>query len=376
MSARVIVVGAGVVGTCVALRLAEAGAEVHLLDAASPGAGTTGTSFAWIDASHPALDGYLELNVAGVRAWREVAEELDHPSWLALTGTLTWESDPGRAADLMARVQKLNEDGFQARALDPAQVADLEPDLVLNGISGAVAYYPEESYLHPRPALADLLARATAAGVRLRNGARVVDFALRGDAVGGVELASGERLEADVVVTCVGRFTEELAGAAGVHVPMTAPEPAGSPAVGLLVLTTPIVSRLRRVVVADGLMIRPDGGGRLLLHGDEQDARVRVDTPMMPPPGEAQELVDLASRRLRGTETAAVESARIGIRALPADHLPVVGQAREGLYVVTTHSGVTLAPALGRLVTAELLEGEQIDALARFRPARFERAMT
>jgi glycine/D-amino acid oxidase-like deaminating enzyme len=53
-----------------------------------------------------------------------------------------------------------------------------------------------------------------------------------------------------------------------------------------------------------------------------------------------------------------------------------VGWTREGLYAVVSHSGVTIAPALGELVREELLEGGQVDALERFRPARFERAMT
>ena len=156
----------------------------------------------------------------------------------------------------------------------------------------------------------------------------------------------------------------------------TGPEPAPSAAVGLLVLTTPTVARLRRVVFADGLMMRPDGAGRLLLHGDEQDAEVRADTPVLPPPAIADELVELARARLRGAELARVESAAIGIRSLPEDRLPIVGPARDGLYVVATHSGMTLAPALGELVAGEILDERQSDALERFRPARFERAMT
>ncbi|HKE81928.1 MAG TPA: FAD-dependent oxidoreductase [Solirubrobacteraceae bacterium] len=376
MPVRVIVVGAGIVGSCVALRLAQGAAEVTLLDASTPGAGTTGTSFAWIDASHPALDGYLDLNIAGVRAWHDVAADFGDPDWLTITGTLTWESDPDRAAALEARIEELAARGFGARALDAGDVAELEPDLRLDGLAGKVAYYPEESFLFTRPALADLLARAVDAGVSLRTGATVTGFATSGEAVTGVQLSTGETLGADAVVTCVGRWTEDVLRLAGVELPMTAPEPAPSPAVGLLVLTTPTVARLRRVVVVDGLMIRPDGAGRLLLHGDEQDARMRADTPMTPAPAEALELVELARGRLRGSETAALESARIGIRALPADHLPAVGWTRDGLYAVVSHSGVTIAPALGELVREELLEGEQVDALERFRPARFERAMT
>ena len=53
-----------------------------------------------------------------------------------------------------------------------------------------------------------------------------------------------------------------------------------------------------------------------------------------------------------------------------------MGPVRDGLYVVATHSGMTVAPALGELVVGEILDERQSDALERFRPARFERVMT
>ncbi len=123
-------------------------------------------------------------------------------------------------------------------------------------------------------------------------------------------------------------------------------------------LTTPTVARLRRVVYADGLMMRPDGAGRLMLHGDAQDAHVRADTRCR---RRRRSRTSWSSWPVRccGTETARVESATIGIRALPADRLPVVGPARDGLYVVATHSGITLAPLLGELVAGELMDERQ-----------------
>jgi glycine/D-amino acid oxidase-like deaminating enzyme len=53
--------------------------------------------------------------------------------------------------------------------------------------------------------------------------------------------------------------------------------------------------------------------------------------------------------------------------------MPIVGPVPgvENAYVVVTHSGVTLAPILGELVTAELLGGAvPSDLLAPFRPPR------
>jgi glycine/D-amino acid oxidase-like deaminating enzyme len=62
---------------------------------------------------------------------------------------------------------------------------------------------------------------------------------------------------------------------------------------------------------------------------------------------------------------------------MPTDRLPIVGPVPwlESLYLVVTHSGVTVAPALGRLVAREVAAGEPDGLLAPFRPGRFaERA--
>ena len=58
---------------------------------------------------------------------------------------------------------------------------------------------------------------------------------------------------------------------------------------------------------------------------------------------------------------------------MPKDGYPVVGFAPEApdVYFAVTHSGVTLAPILGRAAALEILEGVSLDLLADYRPARF-----
>jgi glycine/D-amino acid oxidase-like deaminating enzyme len=62
---------------------------------------------------------------------------------------------------------------------------------------------------------------------------------------------------------------------------------------------------------------------------------------------------------------------------VPSDRLPIVGPLPwlEGLYLAVCHSGVTVAPALGRLVADEVATQSADGLLAPFRPGRFaERA--
>jgi glycine/D-amino acid oxidase-like deaminating enzyme len=48
----------------------------------------------------------------------------------------------------------------------------------------------------------------------------------------------------------------------------------------------------------------------------------------------------------------------------------------DSLYLAVTHRGVTLAPALGRLVADEIATGEPQWLLTQFRPGRFNERAT
>jgi glycine/D-amino acid oxidase-like deaminating enzyme len=365
---RIAVIGAGIVGTQVALELTRRGAEVRLADRGEPGAGTTAGSFAWIDASHPGIADYLELRLLGVAGWRRQAAELGHPPWLTLSGTTLWTRDPEEAAAFERHVQRLEEHGQRPQRLSPASALEREPALVLAPELEVVYRFPGEGWVKTGPAVAALLERGRRAGLELLA-AEAQELIVDGSGrVGGVVVGGGRRLPCDAVVACAGRWTESLLAPSGVEVTMLSPGDTRGQVPGLVVQTTPVAGRVAGVILADGLMMRPDRGGRLLLHSDAHDAGVSGDSI---DPRIADALLTLLRGRLRGTEHARVQTARICLRAIPGDLLPVAGWAADGLYVIATHSGVTLAPALAQLVASELIDEQERPELARFRPSRF-----
>ena len=50
---RIVVVGAGIIGTTIAYELSKVGVITTLIDRNFPGSGTTGSSFNWINATYP-----------------------------------------------------------------------------------------------------------------------------------------------------------------------------------------------------------------------------------------------------------------------------------------------------------------------------------
>ncbi|HEV2653325.1 MAG TPA: FAD-dependent oxidoreductase, partial [Ktedonobacteraceae bacterium] len=166
-------------------------------------------------------------------------------------------------------------------------------------------------------------------------------------------------------------WTGEVLRHVGVDLPLISPIVQDSPAVGLLVLSSGICAEVRRVVHAPDINLRPDGFSRLLLHSDDLDRHVTLSTQLSPPPHAAEVLLERANKVVRNMEHARVESAMLGIRPIPADGLSVVGWTPgvEGLYVIVTHSGVTLGPALAEMATREV-NGATEPMLAPFRPER------
>ncbi len=370
---RCIVIGAGIIGTCTALRLAQQGAEVTLVEAGLPGDGTTGTSFAWLNAGGKRPREYFELNIAGMRAHRRLAAEWQHAPWFVPTGNLAWEDTAGGQELLVKKTEELRAWGYAVELLSPHQVIrDLEPDLLIERTVEAVAFYPDEGHIYPRLLLTYLLRAARSLGIKLCTTAKVIDFQMHGNRVNGIVLESGNRIDADIVVCCCGRWTGEVLRYTGVDLPLISPVVQDSPALGLLVLSSGICAELRRVVHAPGINIRPDGFSRLLLHSDELDRHVTLSTPLSPPPRAAEMLLERASGVVKNMEHAHVESATLGIRPIPADGLSVVGWTPgvEGLYVIVTHSGVTLGPALAEMASREI-NGASEAMLAPFRPDRF-----
>jgi glycine/D-amino acid oxidase-like deaminating enzyme len=364
---KVAVIGAGIVGSSVAHRLSEGGAEVVLIDGAEPGSGTTSTSFAWVNANNKLPRDYFELNMAGMGEHERLRDEIGG-DWLYTTGNLIWAADEEQE-NLEKRVERLRSWSYAAEMLPASTVNEkLEPGAIFPDTEIRIAHFPEESWTDA-PALTRTLVEAA-----VRNGAhKLFGNAVRGIDVDGegvtLQLKDGE-VHADAVVNATGAKANSVAEMVGRELPLDVFP-------GLLVRVAVPGEPLRHLMHTPRINVRPDGPGYVLLHHDSVDERLTDDFAGTEDPLCA-ELLERARLVLPALEEAVVVEARFGMRPVPADGHSCVGalSAIPGYYEAVTHSGVTLGPLIGRLLAREILTDEVDPLIAPFRADRFPSTQT
>ncbi len=350
---RIVVVGAGIVGASIGWHLASAGARVTILDAGEPGGIATRGSWAWINASwHNPLP-YFRLRTRSMEEWKRIARDVPGVE-VAWSGGLVWDMP---REDLETFVSEHAGWGYRISLVERDEIMAREPALA--DPPALAAYAPDEGAVEPLATALAFLAAAQVHGAEILPGRAATGLSTDDGRVTGVATDAGV-IEADEVVVAAGVATPDLVASAGVPVPLR-------DAPGIVVATAPMPPLLNHLLVPPEMELRQTADGRLL-------AAAHIEAAGMADGGatRAEEIFADMKRLVKGGEALVAAYHRTANRPMPRDGFPLVGRAPgvAGLYTAVTHSGITLAPAIGLFVSEEILAGKRDALLAPYELAR------
>ena len=334
----VAVVGGGVIGLLSALRLAQRGRQVCLVERGEPGAEATWAAAGILGAQSEAhaRDPMLDLCLRSRSMYPALADELGDVGFLPC-GALHLAFSESEEATL--------------RAQQAWQVAaGLRAELVPHAEARVALWLPDEGVVDNRKLAQSLRAAVTRAGVRMLR-VRAMRLRFRRDALEGVETGR-DFLPASTAVIAAGAWS---AGIDGADIPAHAVMPVRGQMIAYAV--PPPASVL---FGAGGYAVpRQD---RTLIGATVEDAGFDRRTTAE---GLAQ-MRSVAARLLPALANAQPADHWAGLRPGSRDGLPLLGCTRPGVVVATGHF---LAPATAELVV-QLVEGTG-SAPAAFDPRRF-----
>ncbi|MFB3915426.1 MAG: glycine oxidase ThiO [Terriglobales bacterium] len=362
----VIIIGGGIVGVSLGLRLRRQGARVLIVDRSEPGREASYAAagmIAYCDHHTPQI--LLPLAAASAKLYPEFVHELQDESGLRIDyrcdGTISFMSAEERSPC------------GAARELSPAEVKELEAGLEFSQ-PGTHAMYLPEAAVDPRQLITAALKAAKHRGIEVAFGAPVTEVDVRNGAAAGVKTTK-TNYAAPVVVNCAGAWAAEIGPVRVPTRPIKGQMLALAQPVSYDERGTPSAHQVLRHVVrlpAQVYMV-PRSDGRIIVGSTVEDVGFdkRVDTDTI------QGLRQLATNLLPALSEAKMLESWAGLRPGTPDNLPILGTAGlPGYFVATGHyrDGILLSPITAQ-VMAQVIGGATPEFdLSPFALARFGRA--
>ena len=341
-SAEVVVVGGGAVGVSTAFHLAEAGADVVLLERAELGSGSTSKAAGGVRAqfSDPVN---IELGQRSLRAFEDFARRPGGEIDLKQQGYLFLLSEPEDVAAFEGGVALQNSLGVPSRMLTPQQACELSPLVSPDGLLAA-AYSPTDGHCTPEGVVQGYARAAREHGAVLRHGVEVTGIDTRGSEITGVRTAEGS-VRTSAVVCAAGAWSAAIGEFAGVALPVR-------PLRRQILVTEPMPDRPPRspftIDFATSFYFHEEGPGMLVGMSDPDEEfgfRLGTDDRWLGRLGEAVE------RRAPRLAEAGVAHGWAGLYEITPDHNALVGHD-GGFFYATGFSGhgFLQSPAIGEVM--------------------------
>lgn len=351
----VVIVGSGVVGSSIAYHLSERkNKEVLVIDQSFPLSGTSGSTQAWVWVHNKTPSWYAELSMFSAELYPFLERKIGDVEYNRTGGIAPFfkEEDKERALRLAEEQAKV---GIEIEVLNNEQVRDKEP--ALSPYIAGATYSRIDGNVNPFRLVELYIKAAKKNGVQFSFYNAVTDV----EKVGEIYhvITNKGTFTTEKLIMAAGPWTHGLGKMLNIDIPVKQVR-------GQIIVTEPLSPFLKHTI---GGVRQADNGEVLIGYSHEEvgyDRRTTLDV--------IQDTASMAMRFIPDLKKANIVRCFSGIRALPKDGLPILGKVPdwENLYIAAMHSGITLSPLVGTLMTELLNEGDTSIDLHRFRLNRFE----
>ena len=368
---KIVVIGAGIIGTLIAYELVKKGAKVILIDKAFPASGASGHSFSWINATYPKKPyNYNLLSQLGIDAYKSLETEFNFD--IKWSGSLEWFEKSSEQENLFAEISAIKKypTYTPVNLVSLSEAERMEPNVYF-GKNDHVVHSESDGALDTTEAIQ-----------MIRN--KFED--LGGESIFPCEFLRLNRRNGDLksIDTTQGTIkTDHAIFACGIDTDKNLDLNASlTPTPGIILRSAPVEDRFNKIIVGPGVHIHQQKNGVIFL-GEQDGAPLNHNDRLRGQPNKfpskefeelhAERIMNTAKKFTTGLENIKINQVSIGWRPLPKDGIPIIGRLKnmQGVYISMMHSGISLAAIVSKFITEEILENKSIPLLDNFRPSRF-----
>jgi sarcosine oxidase, subunit beta len=344
-SARVVIIGGGVIGVSIAFHLAEAGVnDVLLLEARALGSGSTCKAAGGVRAQFSDQVN-IELGLRSLELFRSFAGRPGGQIDLKQVGYLFLLDDEVTTAAFERNIALQNQLGVPSRLITPAEAAVLAPLISTTGLVAA-AYSPSDGHCTPESVVLGYATAARKLGARFVTNTAVSGISMTGDAFD--VRAGAQSVRTETIICAAGAWSAEIGGWADTHLPVT-------PLRRQIVVTEPVCD-LPAVLpmtidFSTSLYFHREGPGLLIGMSDPQETPgflLSRSDDWLPRLSEAM------NRRAPQLAEYGIASGWAGLYEVTPDHNALIGEtATAGRFLYATGfsgHGFLMAPAVGEVI--------------------------
>ena len=218
-SAKIVIVGGGIVGSSVAYHLGAMGlTDVLLLERGKLTSGSTWHAAGLVGQLRSSAN-ITQLLGYSVALYDRLEAETGQATGWKRNGGLRLACNAERWTEVKRQATTARSFGLDMQLLSPREAQDLWPLMQVDDVVGA-AFLPTDGQASPSDITAALAKGARMKGVTIREGVSVTAVEVENGAVRAV-LTSAGRVSCEKLVICAGQWSRAVGRLAGVNVPLT-----------------------------------------------------------------------------------------------------------------------------------------------------------